>query len=88
MLMDCAYQGFASGDAEKDAFAIRLFVEEGHSLLLAQSFAKNFGLCMASASARCRCYAKIRKKLPESCRSSSLSSGPCTRRRRSTARSS
>ena len=44
MLMDCAYQGFASGDAEKDAFAIRLFVEEGHSLLLAQSFAKNFGL--------------------------------------------
>ena len=42
--MDCAYQGFASGDAEKDAFAIRLFVEEGHSLLLAQSFAKNFGL--------------------------------------------
>merc|ERR1719504_409394 len=42
--MDCAYQGFASGDAEKDAFAIRLFVDEGHSLLLAQSFAKNFGL--------------------------------------------
>ena len=44
MLMDCAYQGFASGDAEKDAFAIRLFVDAGHSLLLAQSFAKNFGL--------------------------------------------
>jgi aspartate aminotransferase len=44
VLMDCAYQGFASGDAEKDAVAIRLFVDEGHSLLLAQSFAKNFGL--------------------------------------------
>jgi aspartate aminotransferase len=23
VLMDCAYQGFASGDADKDAFAIR-----------------------------------------------------------------
>jgi len=44
VLLDCAYQGFASGDAEADAFAIRLFLDEGHSLLLAQSFAKNFGL--------------------------------------------
>jgi len=44
VLMDCAYQGFASGNAEQDAFAIRLFVADGHSLLLAQSFAKNFGL--------------------------------------------
>lgn len=33
---DCAYQGFASGDAEKDAAAIRLFVEEGHQICLAQ----------------------------------------------------
>lgn len=41
---DCAYQGFASGDAEKDAAAIRLFVEDGHLICLAQSFAKNFGL--------------------------------------------
>jgi len=44
VLMDCAYQGFASGDAEADAYAIRTFVEAGHSFLLAQSFAKNFGL--------------------------------------------
>ena len=44
VLLDCAYQGFASGDAEKDAFAIRKFLKDGHSLLLAQSFAKNFGL--------------------------------------------
>ena len=44
VLMDCAYQGFASGDAEADAYAIRLFLDRGHSLLLAQSFAKNFGL--------------------------------------------
>nr|AIT70242.1 aspartate aminotransferase [Petalonia fascia] len=41
---DCAYQGFASGDAEKDAWAIRRFVEDGHCIALAQSFAKNFGL--------------------------------------------
>lgn len=44
VLMDCAYQGFASGDAEADAFAIRFFLAEGHSMTLAQSFAKNFGL--------------------------------------------
>lgn len=44
IFFDSAYQGFASGDAEKDAFALRLFVEEGHNVLLAQSFAKNFGL--------------------------------------------
>jgi aspartate aminotransferase len=44
VLMDCAYQGFASGDAEADAYAIRTFFDAGHSLLLAQSFAKNFGL--------------------------------------------
>lgn len=41
---DSAYQGFASGDAEHDAAAIRLFVDDGHPILLGQSFAKNFGL--------------------------------------------
>ena len=41
---DCAYQGFASGDLENDAWAIRYFVEEGFELCVAQSFAKNFGL--------------------------------------------
>ena len=41
---DCAYQGFASGDARKDAAAIRLFVEDGHKIALVQSFSKNFGL--------------------------------------------
>merc|ERR1719382_406167 len=39
-----AYQGFASGDVDKDAAALRLFVDEGHTVLLAQSFAKNMGL--------------------------------------------
>ena len=41
---DCAYQGFASGDARKDAAAIRMFVDEGHKIALVQSFSKNFGL--------------------------------------------
>ncbi|RFU25395.1 hypothetical protein B7463_g10939, partial [Scytalidium lignicola] len=41
---DMAYQGFASGDTDKDAFAIRHFVEQGHNICLAQSFAKNMGL--------------------------------------------
>jgi len=41
---DMAYQGFASGDVDKDAFAVRLFIKEGHQIALAQSFAKNMGL--------------------------------------------
>ena len=38
---DMAYQGFASGDTDKDAYALRYFVKEGHRPVLAQSFAKN-----------------------------------------------
>lgn len=41
---DMAYQGFASGDVARDAFAVRLFVKEGHHIALAQSYAKNMGL--------------------------------------------
>ena len=41
---DCAYQGFASGDATKDAASVRMFVEDGHLLAMVQSFSKNFGL--------------------------------------------
>ena len=41
---DCAYQGFASGDASKDAAAVRMFVEDGHLISMVQSFSKNFGL--------------------------------------------
>lgn len=41
---DCAYQGFASGDLAKDAWAIRHFIEQGFELCIAQSYAKNFGL--------------------------------------------
>jgi aspartate aminotransferase len=41
---DSAYQGFATGDAEKDAQAFRYAVSQNVPILLAQSFAKNFGL--------------------------------------------
>uniref|UniRef100_A0A1L8E2D5 Aspartate aminotransferase n=1 Tax=Nyssomyia neivai TaxID=330878 RepID=A0A1L8E2D5_9DIPT len=41
---DMAYQGFASGDINKDAFAVRHFLADGHSCILTQSFAKNMGL--------------------------------------------
>jgi aspartate aminotransferase len=41
---DSAYQGFASGDLDADAAALRMFAERGVELLLAQSFAKNMGL--------------------------------------------
>lgn len=41
---DMAYQGFASGSTDKDAFAVRHFVEQGQQIALCQSFAKNMGL--------------------------------------------
>jgi aspartate aminotransferase len=41
---DSAYQGFASGDPESDSAGYRHFINEGHQILLAQSYAKNFGL--------------------------------------------
>lgn len=44
VFFDSAYQGFASGSLDKDAWAIRHFVSEGFELFVAQSFSKNFGL--------------------------------------------
>jgi aspartate aminotransferase len=41
---DSAYQGFATGSAENDAQAFRYAVSQHVPILLAQSFAKNFGL--------------------------------------------
>ncbi|OXU26188.1 aspartate aminotransferase, cytoplasmic [Nasonia vitripennis] len=43
-LFDSAYQGFASGDLDYDAYAVRLFVSRGIEFICTQSFAKNFGL--------------------------------------------
>ena len=39
-----AYQGFASGDIDRDAAPVRLFAKEGLAFALAQSYAKNMGL--------------------------------------------
>lgn len=41
---DTAYQGFASGCLQKDAYPIRLFNELGFQMVVAQSYAKNMGL--------------------------------------------
>jgi aspartate aminotransferase len=42
---DCAYQGFASGDLDADAYSVRHFVaRKSISVLVCQSFAKNAGL--------------------------------------------
>ncbi|KAH9528708.1 glutamate oxaloacetate transaminase 2 [Dermatophagoides farinae] len=41
---DMAYQGFATGDIDRDASALRLFIQDGHRVCLSQSFAKNMGL--------------------------------------------
>uniref|UniRef100_A0A7I4XWJ8 Aspartate aminotransferase n=1 Tax=Haemonchus contortus TaxID=6289 RepID=A0A7I4XWJ8_HAECO len=44
VFFDMAYQGFASGDIDADAYAVRYFIEQGHNICLAQSFAKNMGM--------------------------------------------
>ena len=44
VFFDCAYQGFASGSLDNDAAAVRLFADMGIEFILAQSYAKNFGL--------------------------------------------
>lgn len=54
-LFDCAYQGFASGDFNRDAFAVRLFADSGFEMFVAQSFSKNLGLY----SERCGCLTVV-----------------------------
>ena len=41
---DSAYQGFASGDVDADAYAVRLFDHAKIEMLVAQSYSKNLGL--------------------------------------------
>ena len=43
-LMDSAYQGYASGDLDFDAWAVRFLEQEGFEFFMCQSFAKNLGL--------------------------------------------
>ena len=40
VFFDSAYQGIGSGDPQFDAYAVRKFVEDGHFILLAQSYSK------------------------------------------------
>ena len=47
---DMAYQGFASGDTDRDAFALRYFVQQGHQVALSQSFAKVSPWCVLGPS--------------------------------------
>ncbi|EAN86462.1 putative aspartate aminotransferase [Trypanosoma cruzi] len=42
--VDMAYQGFATGDIDRDAFLPRCLVENVPNVIVAQSFSKNFGL--------------------------------------------
>lgn len=42
--IDLAYQGFATGDIDRDAYAVRLFAQEGHEFMVSQSYSKNMGL--------------------------------------------
>ncbi|KAL6069317.1 Aspartate aminotransferase [Balamuthia mandrillaris] len=41
---DTAYQGFATGDIDKDAASVRMAVAKGLELFVSQSYSKNFGL--------------------------------------------
>ena len=44
-IFDTAYQGYATGDLDKDAFSVRYFAHErGMELMVTQSYSKNFGL--------------------------------------------
>jgi aspartate/tyrosine/aromatic aminotransferase len=62
VLLDNAYQGYASGSLEKDGLAMKLFEESGIEYMLAQSFAKNFGLYGERIG-----YIHIRCSTPEAC---------------------
>lgn len=50
---DSAYQGFASGDLDRDGASLRMFADTGMEMLLAQSFAKNMGWALLLLTGRC-----------------------------------
>ncbi|AFZ78935.1 aspartate aminotransferase, putative [Theileria equi strain WA] len=45
--LDCAYQGFASGELVEDAYPVRLFAEANIDVFVAQSFSKIMGIFSA-----------------------------------------
>lgn len=55
-IFDCAYLGFNSGDIDRDAWAVRYFVEELNlEIAFCLSFAKNMGLHgMAPSLSHCK----------------------------------
>lgn len=44
IVVDMAYQGFATGDLDADSAGLKLLVRDGHQVALCQSFSKNMGL--------------------------------------------
>ena len=44
VVVDMAYQGFATGNLDDDAAGLRQLVVDGHNVMLCQSFSKNMGL--------------------------------------------
>ncbi|GFR59837.1 aspartate aminotransferase [Elysia marginata] len=64
VLLDCAYQGFASGNLDEDAWACRFFANQDVDLFVAQSFSKNFGLYNERIG-NLAVVTKDPKKLPE-----------------------
>lgn len=45
VVLDSAFQGYASGELESDSEVVKLFLKEDISFLVAQTFSKNLGLC-------------------------------------------
>ena len=43
-ILDSAYQGYASGDLEKDGLPAHTMAAKGMRFIMCQSFAKNLGL--------------------------------------------
>ena len=44
VVVDMAYQGFATGDLDADSAGLKQLVRDGHQVALCQSFSKNMGL--------------------------------------------
>ena len=63
-------QGFASGDMDRDAAALRLFVDEGHTVLLAQ---------VRSSPTEALSFSKTRLISATLCRSNSINAIDVTR---------
>ena len=66
---DFAYQGFKKS-VDDDAFPIRYFISQGHELLVANSFAKNFGLYGERVGTLSAVFPRTKKNETKNCKSS------------------